>query len=141
MSRQIPVEADPPRVGPYLVDRRLGAGGMGTVYLAHHEQTGKQAAVKVLAPSLAREEGLVARFVREIDALRKLKNPHVVELYDHGVDGDMHYYAMEYVDGRDAHRPASSREADPVARSRRAVDPDLRRAQGGPRRRHHPPRS
>ena len=99
VSRQIPVEADPPRVGPYLVDRRLGAGGMGTVYLTHHEQTGQQAAVKVLAPSLAREEGLVARFVREIDALRKLKNPHVVELYDQGVDGDMHYYAMEYVEG------------------------------------------
>jgi eukaryotic-like serine/threonine-protein kinase len=99
VSRQIPIEADPPRVGPYLVDRRLGAGGMGTVYLTHHEQTGQQAAVKVLAPSLAREEGLVARFVREIDALRKLKNPHVVELYDQGVDGDMHYYAMEYVEG------------------------------------------
>jgi len=99
VSRQIPVEADPPRVGPYLVDRRLGAGGMGTVYLAHHEETGMQAAVKVLAPSLSREEGLVARFVREIDALRKLKNPHVVELFDQGVDGDMHYYAMEYVEG------------------------------------------
>ena len=99
VSHQIPVEADPPRVGPYLVDRRLGAGGMGTVYLAHHEQTGQQAAIKVLAPSLAREEGLVARFMREIDALKKLKNPHVVELFDHGVDGDMHYYAMEYVDG------------------------------------------
>jgi serine/threonine-protein kinase len=72
---------------------------MGTVYLARHEQTGQQAAIKVLAPSLAREEGLVARFMREIDALQKLKNPHVVELFDHGVDGDMHYYAMEYVDG------------------------------------------
>jgi serine/threonine protein kinase len=72
---------------------------MGTVYLARHEQTGQQAAIKVLAPSLAREEGLVARFMREIDSLKKLKNPHVVELYDHGVDGDMHYYAMEYVDG------------------------------------------
>ncbi len=98
-SRQIPVEADPSRVGPYLIDRRLGAGGMGTVYLGHHEQTGNQVAVKVLAPSLAREEGLVARFMREIDSLQKLKNPHVVELYDQGVDGNMHYYAMEYVEG------------------------------------------
>jgi serine/threonine-protein kinase len=72
---------------------------MGTVYLARHEQTGQQVAIKVLAPSLAREEGLVARFMREIDALQKLRNPHVVELYDHGVDGDLHYYTMEYVDG------------------------------------------
>src|SRR5579862_1521799 len=96
---QVSLGTDPTRVGPYLVEKKLGAGGMGTVYLAHHEGTGKQVAVKVLAPSLAREPGLVARFMREIDALEKLKNPHVVELFDHGVDGDVYYYAMEYVDG------------------------------------------
>jgi serine/threonine-protein kinase len=72
---------------------------MGTVYLASHEQTGRIVALKLLSPSLAREEGLVARFMREIDALKKLKNPHVVELFDHGVDGEMYYYAMEYVPG------------------------------------------
>jgi serine/threonine-protein kinase len=72
---------------------------MGTVYLARHEQTGDQTAVKVLAPSLARDHGLIARFMREIDAMRKLKNAHVVELYDHGVDGDLYYYAMEFVAG------------------------------------------
>jgi serine/threonine-protein kinase len=72
---------------------------MGTVYLASHEQTGRIVALKLLSPSLAREEGLVARFMREIAALQKLKNPHVVELFDHGVDGDMYYYAMEYVPG------------------------------------------
>ncbi len=48
---------------------------MGTVYLAHHEQTGQQVAIKVLAPSLAREEGLVARFMREIDALEEAQKP------------------------------------------------------------------
>ena len=99
VSSPTPVGTDPARVGPYLVERKLGAGGMGTVYLARHEQTGRIVALKVLAPSLAREEGLVARFMREIDALQKLKNPHVVELFDHGVDGEMHYYAMEYVAG------------------------------------------
>jgi serine/threonine protein kinase len=91
--------ADPTRIGPYLVERKLGSGGMGTVYLATHEQTGRIVALKLLSPSLAREEGLVARFMREIAALQKLKNPHVVELFDHGVDGDMYYYAMEYVPG------------------------------------------
>jgi serine/threonine-protein kinase len=82
-----------------LIERKLGSGGMGTVYLASHEQTGRIVALKLLSPSLAREEGLVARFMREIDALQKLKNPHVVELFDHGVDGEMYYYAMEYVPG------------------------------------------
>ena len=94
-----PVGTDPTRVGPYLIERKLGSGGMGTVYLASHEQTGRMVALKLLSPSLAREEGLVARFMREIDALKKLKNPHVVELFDHGVDGEMYYYAMEYVPG------------------------------------------
>jgi hypothetical protein len=94
-----PVGTDPVRIGPYLIERKLGAGGMGTVYLARHEQTGQIVALKLLSPSLAREEGLVARFMREIVALQKLKNPHVVELFDHGVDGEMYYYAMEYVPG------------------------------------------
>jgi hypothetical protein len=99
VSSQTPVGTDPARIGPYLIERKLGAGGMGTVYLATHERTGKVVALKLLSPSLAREEGLVARFAREIDALKKLKNPHVVELIDHGVDGEMYYYTMEYVPG------------------------------------------
>ena len=89
----------PERVGPYLIDRKIGSGGMGTVYLAHHSETDHEAAVKVLPASLAREEGFIARFNREVIALRKLKNTNVIELYDSGVDGETYYYAMEYVDG------------------------------------------
>ena len=48
----------PVRVGPYLIERKIGAGGMGTVYVGTHEQTGQRAAVKVLPASLARESGL-----------------------------------------------------------------------------------
>src|SRR5689334_2795277 len=90
---------DPSQVGPYLIERKLGAVGMGTVYLARHKETGREVAVKVLPPSLAREEGFVARFTREIDGLSAVKNAPVVELYESGVDGEMYYYAMEYVDG------------------------------------------
>lgn len=90
---------DPSQIGPYIVERKLGAGGMGTVYLAHHQESGQEAAVKVLPASLAREEGFVARFSREIDAMTRLKNPHVVELYNSGVDGETYFYAMEFVDG------------------------------------------
>ena len=91
---------DPSCVGPYLIDRKIGAGGMGTVYLGRHKETGQEVAVKVLPPSLAREEGFVARFTREIEALKLLKNPHVVELFESGIDGEQrYYYAMEYVDG------------------------------------------
>ncbi len=89
----------PSRVGPYLIERKIGAGGMGTVYYGRHAETGQEAAVKVLPASLAREEGFVARFTREIDALKQLANPHVVKLYESGRDGETYYYSMEYVNG------------------------------------------
>jgi serine/threonine-protein kinase len=87
------------RIGPYQFLDKLGSGGMGTVYLGKHVETGQLAAVKVLTASLAREPGFVERFNREIDAMRKLKNPHIVELFESGVDGENYYYAMEYVAG------------------------------------------
>ncbi len=90
----------PERVGPYLIDRKIGAGGMGNVYHGVHETTGIAAAVKVLPASLAREEGFVQRFSREIDALQKLSNRNIVQFFQDGstADGTI-YYAMEFVDG------------------------------------------
>ncbi len=87
------------RIGPYLIDKRIGAGGMGNVYLGRHAQTGAIVAVKELPAALAREEGFVLRFNREIEAMRKLSCPNIVKLFDSGTDGDIYYYAMEYVDG------------------------------------------
>lgn len=72
---------------------------MGTVYLGRHSATGHEAAIKVLPSSMARETGFVARFTREIDAMRRLKSPNIVELYDDGVDDGTYFYAMEYVEG------------------------------------------
>lgn len=91
---------NPERLGPYRIERRIGAGGMGNVYLGVHETTGQQAAVKVLPASLAREDGFVERFSREIAVLRQLSNRHIVQLFQdgEGEDGTL-YYAMEYVDG------------------------------------------
>src|SRR6266853_6163616 len=90
---------EPERIGPYAILEKLGSGGMGNVYLGRHAQTARLAAVKVLTASLARESGFVERFNREIDAMRKLKNPHIVELFENGVEGESFYYAMEYVAG------------------------------------------
>ncbi len=90
----------PPRLGPYLIDRKIGAGGMGNVYLGRHSETGRVAAIKELPASLAREEGFVLRFNREIEAMKKLDSPYIVQLYDSGTDDDeTYYYAMEYVEG------------------------------------------
>ncbi len=89
----------PVRIGPYVIERKVGAGGMGNVYLARHEQTGESVAVKELPASLAREEGFVFRFNREIEAMSKLNCPNVVKLFDSGSDDGTYYYSMEYVDG------------------------------------------
>ena len=86
-------------IGPWEIGVKLGSGGMGTVYLGTHKETGKQAAVKVLPASLAREEGFVERFKREIASMEQLKSPHIVEFYESGNDGDLYFYAMEFVDG------------------------------------------
>ena len=89
----------PDRIGPYVIDKRIGAGGMGNVYLGRHEQSGQVVAVKELPAALAREEGFVHRFSREIEAMRKLNCPNIVKLIDSGSDDDIYYYSMEYIDG------------------------------------------
>ncbi|WP_437191656.1 serine/threonine protein kinase [Planctomicrobium sp. SH527] len=89
----------PKQIGPYQIEKILGAGGMGTVYLGTHQETGKQAAVKMMPASMAHEEGFVARFGREIAAMKQLQSPHIVELYDNGEDHGTYYYSMEYVAG------------------------------------------
>ena len=79
----------PPRVGPYRLDRKLGSGGMGTVYLGVHETTGERAAVKILPAALAREEGFRERFDREIAAVKALGSPHIAgHLASGAVDPD-----------------------------------------------------
>jgi serine/threonine protein kinase len=90
----------PDKIGPYLIDRKIGSGGMGNVYLGIHEVTRRQVAVKVLPASMAREEGFVLRFSREIQAMRKLSNDHIVQLFEDGKAEDgSYYYSMEFVDG------------------------------------------
>lgn len=87
------------QLGPYRVGRRLGRGGMGTVYAAVEETSRLPAAVKVLSSHLADEEGFRERFEAEIETLRKLRHPNIVRLYGFGQQGDILYYAMELVEG------------------------------------------
>ncbi len=92
----------PARIGDYDVRRKLGAGGMGTVYLGQHRSSGELAAIKVLSASLAREPGVVDRFQREIEVVGKLKSRHIVSLLGSGEDSETGqlYFAMDYVEGQ-----------------------------------------
>jgi serine/threonine-protein kinase len=91
------------KLGNWVIDKELGRGGMGQVYLAHEDgaaaSEGRQVAVKVLAPELAQELGFVERFQREIDTLKQLSHPHIVRFFDSGYQEGRYFYAMEYVQG------------------------------------------
>jgi serine/threonine-protein kinase len=85
----------------YSLDRRLGAGGMSTVFLALDTVLERHVAVKLLAEHLAEDEAFVARFRREALAAARLQHPNVVQVFDSGQDpsSGRHYIVMEYVDG------------------------------------------
>jgi serine/threonine-protein kinase len=76
---------------------------MGQVFLAHAatpEGPAPDAAVKVLAPDLARDSGFLQRFLREIEVLRQLDHPNIVHFFEAGAQDGRYFYAMEYVEGR-----------------------------------------
>ena len=87
--------------GRYRIDRRLGAGGMSTVFLAIDSVLEREVAIKLLAEHLAEDEDFVARFRREALAAARLQHPNVVQVFDSGEDpaSHRHYIVMEYVDG------------------------------------------
>jgi len=89
----------PEQLGPYRIVRKLGRGGMGTVYEGTNVQTGEVAAVKILAVALADEEDFRQRFEAEIETLRKLRHPNIVRLFGFGEQDGLLFYAMELVDG------------------------------------------
>ena len=87
------------QLGPYRIVRPLGRGGMGTVYEGINLETDEPAAVKVLSATLAEEPDFRQRFEVEIEALRKLYHPNIVQLFGYGEQDGVLFYAMELVEG------------------------------------------
>src|SRR5438309_5076132 len=87
--------------GRYRLERRLGAGGMSTVFLATDAVLERRVAVKLLAEHLSDDEDFVARFRREALAAARLQHPNIVQVFDSGEDppSGRHFIVMEYVDG------------------------------------------
>ena len=90
--------------GRYVIERRLGAGGMSTVFEARDTVLERPVAVKLLAEHLADDEDFVYRFRREALSAAKLQHPNIVQVFDSGQDPptERHYIVMEYVDGPSA---------------------------------------
>jgi serine/threonine-protein kinase len=87
--------------GRYALERRLGAGGMSTVFLARDAVLERLVAVKLLAEHLSDDEDFVARFRREALAAARLQHPNIVQVFDSGEDeaSGRHFIVMEYVNG------------------------------------------
>ncbi|WP_227980699.1 serine/threonine-protein kinase [Nocardia spumae] len=86
----------------FTVERLLGQGGMGSVYLARHPRLPRLTALKLLNRELYTDAEIRARFEREADLCAQLDHPGIVAVYDRGVEDDQLWICMQYVDGIDA---------------------------------------
>jgi serine/threonine-protein kinase len=87
------------RLGDYRLIKKLGEGGMGTVYKAHQESLDRDVAVKVLFKHLANNQSFVDRFQREARIMAKLDHPNILRCFGVGEEHGFHYFAMEFIDG------------------------------------------
>ena len=96
-SRLIGAELD----GRYKIEKQIGEGGMGVVFLARHMVIEKQVAVKVLRAEVASDEGVVKRFVQEAQAASRVGHPNIIDVTDFGTtDSGLTYQVMEYLEGQ-----------------------------------------
>jgi serine/threonine protein kinase/alpha-tubulin suppressor-like RCC1 family protein len=102
----------------YVVERLLGVGGMGSVYLVSHPRLPRRDALKLLRPELCTDPMFVARFRREAAIVAGLSHPHILPVHDRGSEGGQLWISMPYVEGRDAEDELASCQAGmPAARA------------------------
>jgi len=98
-TREEPALAPGVELGPYVIESRLGAGGMGEVYRAKDKRLHRTVALKVLPLQLSRTPGLRQRLEREAEAISSLNHPNICTLHDIGRHGDVDYLVMEFLEG------------------------------------------
>lgn len=96
-------------LGGYWIERVIGSGGMGVVYLANQLSMHRSVALKVLSPALTRHARMRERFLRETRIAAKLEHPNIVTAFDAGEEAGYCYLAMSYVDGQPLHEVIGER--------------------------------
>jgi len=86
-------------IGHYRVESLIGVGGMGKVYLARDERLGRKAALKLLPDGLTTDETHLSRFKNEARTASALNHPNILTVYEIGTEGNVHFIAMEFIEG------------------------------------------
>lgn len=90
-------------LGRYRIVSKIGAGGMGEVYLAHDATLDRKVALKILSEDVAFDAERMRRFVQEAKAASALNHPNIITIYEIGKTGNRHFIAAEYIDGETLH--------------------------------------
>jgi serine/threonine protein kinase/S1-C subfamily serine protease/peroxiredoxin len=114
-------------LGNYVILDKLGEGGMGTVFVAHHRRMKRTVALKILSPTITKTASALARFQREVEAAARLSHPNIVHAYDADEDQGTHFLVMEYVEGKDLASIVREQGPQPIEK---AVDWTLQAARG-----------
>jgi serine/threonine protein kinase len=86
-------------LGKYRIVQRLARGGMAEIYKAYQNNLDRYVAIKIMHAHLSSDPGFVARFEREAKSIAALHHPHIVQVLDYDIEGDMPYIVMELVEG------------------------------------------
>ncbi len=95
----------------YIIERELGSGGMGSVYLARHPRLPRMDALKLLRPELCSDQSFVMRFEREADMVARLDHPNIVSVHDRGSQDGQLWISMRFIDGTNAEQALRSEPA------------------------------
>ncbi|MFN0110712.1 MAG: protein kinase domain-containing protein [Blastocatellia bacterium] len=99
------------QIGHWIVEDKLGEGGMGEVWLARHSQISRKVAIKVMSQPLLADQKLQERFVQEASAQARLQHPHIVPVSDFFSANGIHYLVMPYIEGQSVEEKLDSLSA------------------------------
>lgn len=104
-------------VGSYSVERLLGSGAFGKVYLGLHPTIGTKVAIKVLSNSFSEDEEVVHRFISEARAVNVIKHPNIIQIFDFGqLEDERFYCVMEFVEGEELTKIMQRKGCFPLAK-------------------------
>ena len=103
---------DPEKISHYRILEKLGAGGMGVVYLAEDLKLGRKVAIKVLSHEFTTNRDRLHRFEQEASAASNLNHPNILTIHEVGVDDGRHYIATEFIDGSTLRRKAAAQRLE-----------------------------